>query len=138
MNTKTLISGLAGGVVIFLAGYVVYGIIMMNYFMSNMVTYPGLMKDPMELWAMAIGNIVLGILLALILNLGGIVSATRGATIGALVFFLIGLGVNLMMYAQMNLTPLQVGFVDSVCMALLGALAGAVIGWMMGRSTAKN
>lgn len=137
MNTKTLISGLAGGVVIFLAGYVVYGIIMMNYFMSNMVTYPGLMKEPMELWAMAIGNIVLGILLALILNLGGIVSATRGATIGALVFFLIGLGVNLMMYAQMNLTPLQVGFVDSVCMALLGALAGAVIGWMMGRSTVK-
>jgi ABC-type amino acid transport system permease subunit len=38
----------------------------------------------------------------------------------------------------MNLTPLQVGFVNSVCMALLGALAGAVIGWIMGIFTAKN
>ena len=62
MNTKTLISGHAGGVVIFPVGYVVYGIIFMNYFMSNMVTYPKLMKEPMELWAMAFGNIVLGIL----------------------------------------------------------------------------
>ncbi|MHB1178500.1 MAG: hypothetical protein ACYCZO_09225 [Daejeonella sp.] len=138
MNTKTLINGLAGGVVIFLTGYVVYGMIMMNYFMSNMVPYPGLIKDPMELWAMAIGNIVLGILLAYILNLGGVVSVSRGASIGAIVFFLIGLGVNLTMYAQMNMSPLHVGFVDSICMAVLGALAGAVIGWMMGRSVAKN
>jgi hypothetical protein len=48
---------------------------------------------------MAIGNIVLGILLALILNTGDIVSATRGTIIGAIIFFLIGLSVNLMMYA---------------------------------------
>ncbi|MEJ7778702.1 MAG: hypothetical protein WKF68_03850 [Daejeonella sp.] len=136
MNTKTLISGLAGGVVVFLAGYVVYGMIMMDYFMSNMISYPGLMKDPMDLWAMAVGNIILGILLAYVLNLGGVVSASRGATIGAIVFFLIGLSVNLVMYAQMNMSPLQICFVDAICMAVLGALAGTVIGWMQGRSAA--
>ncbi len=138
MNTKTLISGLAGGVVVFLAGYVVYGMIMMNYFMSNMVTYSGLMKNPMDLWAMALGNLILGLLLAKILDLGGVVSASRGATIGAIVLFMIGLSVNLMMYAQMNMSPLQVSFVDAICMAVLGALAGAVIGWMQGRSTVKS
>lgn len=133
MNTKTLISGLAGGIVIFLAGYLIYGLIMMNYFMSNMVSYPGLMKEPMELWAMAVGNIILGILLAYILNLAGIVSATRGATTGAIVLFLIGLSINLIMFAQMNLSPLQVSIVDSICMAIMGALAGSVIGWLLGR-----
>ena len=79
MNTKTLISGHAGGVVIFPVGYVVYGIIFMNYFMSNMVTYPKLMKEPMELWAMAFGNIVLGILSTYILKLCGTHSANRDA-----------------------------------------------------------
>lgn len=133
MNTKTLISGIVGGVVIFLAGYLIYGMIMMNYFMSNMVTYTGLMKEPMELWAMAVGNIVLGILLAYILQMGGVVSASRGAGIGAIVFFMIGLSINLVMFAQMNLSPLHVSFVDAICMAIMGALAGAVIGWMLGR-----
>ena len=37
------------------------------------------MKEPMELWAMALGNIVPEILLAYILKLGGIHSANRGA-----------------------------------------------------------
>lgn len=133
MNTKTLISGIVGGIVIFLAGYLIYGMIMMNYFMSNMVSYTGLMKEPMEIWSMAVGNIVLGILLAYILHMGGIVTASRGAGIGAIVFFMIGLSINLIMYAQMNLSPLQVSFVDSVCMAIMGALAGSVIGWMLGR-----
>ncbi len=138
MNTKTLISGLAGGVVIFLGGYVVYGMIMMNYFMSNMISYPGLLKDPMDLWSMAAGNTIMGILLAYILNLGGTPSAKRGATIGAITFFLIALSVNLVMYAQMNINTLPACFVDSICMALLGALAGAVIGWIQGRPVANG
>ena len=69
----------------------------MNYFMSNRVSYPELMKEPMELWAMALGNIVLGILLVYTLKLGGIHSANHGAGIGAFVFFLLEPGIKLMM-----------------------------------------
>ena len=138
MNTKTFVSGLAGGVVLFLAGYVVYGLLLMDYFTSNMTSYPGLMKEPMELWAIGLGNIILGILLAYILNLGGIRSASRGASIGAFTFFLIALGINMIMYAQLNMYNLQLYVVDAVCMAILGALAGAVTGWLLGRSPVTN
>ena len=138
MNTKTLISGLAGGVVIFLTGYVLYGLLLMDYFTSNMTSYPGLMKEPMELWAMALGNIILGILLAYILNLGGIRSASRGASIGAFTFFLMGLGINMIMHAQLNMYNLQACVVDAVCMAILGVISGAVIGWLLGRSPAAT
>lgn len=134
MNTKTFISGLAGGIVFFLAGYLVYGVLLMDYFTSNMTSYPGLLKEPMELWAIGVGNILWGILLAYIFNMAGVLSASRGAMNGAIILFLFGLGLNFVLYGQWNLYSLSLCLVDSIGMAIIGALGGAVIGWLLGRS----
>ncbi len=134
MNTKTIVSGLAGGIVIFFAGYLIYGILLMDYFASNMTTYPGLLKEPMEIWAIGVGNIVWGILLAYIFNIAGVNNASRGALNGAVIFFLFGLGLNFVLYGQWNLYSPSLLLVDALGSAVNGALGGAVIGWMLGRS----
>ncbi|MFA6945001.1 MAG: hypothetical protein WC220_03780 [Pedobacter sp.] len=137
MNTKTFLIGIAGGIVVFLAGYLIYGVLMMDYFVANMTTFPGLVKEPMEIWAIGVGNIIWGILLAYILNMGKIDSGIQGAITGAILFFLFGLGMNFVAFGQYNLYTLQLSFVDAFCMALLGGLSGSVIGWLLGRNTSK-
>mgnify|MGYP001563640020 CR=1 FL=1 len=138
MNTKTLISGLAGGIVFFLAGYLIYGVLLMDYFTSNMTSYPGLLKEPMELWAIGAGNLIWGILLAYIFNMAGISSASRGAVNGAIILFLVGLGVDLMLYGQWNIYSLPLSIIDALATGVLGALGGAVIGLLLGRSPVKT
>lgn len=133
MNTKTLISGIAAGIVAFFMGYLIYGIIMADYFMSTMPSYPGLLKEPMEIWAIGVGNLIWGILLAWILNSSGVVTASKGATYAAIAFFLYTIGSGFIMFGQMNVTTIQGIFVDGLCSAVMMAAAGAVAGWMLGR-----
>jgi len=138
MNTKTLFIGIAGGIVVFLTGFLIYGILMMEYFANNMNSYPGFTKDPMEIWAIALGNIIWGVLLAFVFNLGGLKTAGSGALHGAILFFLFSLGTNIVSYGQSNLYSLPLSFVDALCMAILGCLGGALTGWLMGKTTTKS
>lgn len=136
MNMKTLLIGLAGGIVVFLTGFLVYGILMMEYFSSNTPNIPNLTKDPMEIWATGLGNIVWGILLSYIIAISGIKSGAKGALSGALIFFLFSLGTNIVFYSQYNIFTFQTGIVDALCMAILGATSGALTGWLYLRTSA--
>lgn len=130
MNIKTLLIGLAGGIVAFLTGFFVYGVLMMEYFTNNTPDIRGLIKDPMEIWTTGIGNIVWGILLSYIIHIAGIRSGAKGALNGALIFFLFSLGTNIVFYSQYNIYSLQTALVDALCMTVLGATSGALIGWL--------
>lgn len=134
MNSKTVIAGIIGGIASFLAGWVIFGIVLMDLLSKNMVQYDGLMKQPVEIWAIALGSLVHGILLAYIFNLGGIRTAGSGAIVGAVTFFLMCLGVDLMMYAQFNLGNFSMIAIDVIGTSVLGMAAGAAVGWWLGRS----
>jgi len=133
MSSKTFLIGIAGGIVVFLTGFLIYGILLMDYFGANISSFPGLLKEPMEIWAVGLGNIIWGILLAYFLSLGNIESGTQGAVHGASLFFLFALGSNFVFFGQYNIMPFSLSFVDALCMALLGGVSGAVIGWLLSR-----
>ncbi len=133
MNVKTLIGGLIAGVTAFLLGWVIYGMLLMDYFTNNMVKYDGLTKDPMEMWAMGVSNLALGLLLAYVFNGSGVKTARNGIASGAIFFGLFSVGVNMMFYAQMNLFSLQLICVDVLASLVWGALVGAVLGWWFSR-----
>jgi len=138
MNSKTFLIGIAGGIIVFLMGFLIYGILLMDYFGASMSSYPGLLKEPMEIWAIGTGNIIWGILLAYFLNTLKVESGIQGAIQGASLFFLFGLGANFVFFGQYNLMPLSLAFVDSLCMALLGGVSGSAIGWLLGRKSGKT
>lgn len=138
MNSKTFLIGIAGGIVVFFTGFLIYGILLMDFFGANTGSYPGLIKEPMEIWAVGVGNLIWGILLAYFLNIGKIESGIQGAVQGALLFFLFSLGTNFVFFGQYNLMPLSLSLVDSLCMAILGGVSGALIGWLLGRKSGNK
>ncbi len=133
MNTKTLIAGIVAGIVAFFAGFLIYGLAMADYFASAMPSYPGLLKDPGDIWAIGVGSLIWGILIAWLLNSAGVITASRGAGYAALAFFLYTVGSGFISFGQMNMYSIQDIFVDAVCCALMMAAGGAAAGWMLGR-----
>jgi hypothetical protein len=133
MNTKTLLAGLLAGIITFLLGWLIFGMLLMDFYMSNSTLYTGLMKDPPDFVAIFIANLSWGLLIAYIFNLAGIKTTQNGAITGVILFFLVVLGVDLLYYAQMNLFGLKVVLVDVFVNAIMGGIIGAFVGWWFGR-----
>src|SRR5690606_21885350 len=92
MNTRMLLAGLAAGIVAFLLGWLLFGILLMGYFESNTLSYEGLMKSEEEFnyLGMLLANILTGILIAWLLWRMGVTSIGKGLsdgfTIGLLIY----------------------------------------------------
>jgi hypothetical protein len=136
MNTKIITGGIIGGIISFLLGWLIYGTLLKDYFSKNMISYDHFFKEPPILWALALGSLSLGMLVAYILGNSNNVSASRGLIAGGIVYFLATLGFDLFMYAQMNLFGRKLMVIDVAASTIMGAIVGFVAGWWMGRGKA--
>jgi len=136
-SKKFLIGGLAGGVVFFLLGWLLYGMLLMDFMMQHSNTASGVFRSETEMiwWAMVVGNLGLGFLLSYVLNKANVTGAMAGATTGAVVMLLLSVSMNCIMYAQLNLWDTTSIVVDILVSAVIGAIVGAVIGWLNGRNS---
>ncbi|MBK8954876.1 MAG: hypothetical protein IPM34_04875 [Saprospiraceae bacterium] len=137
MNTKTLIAGLFGGVVYFFLGWLLYGMLLASTFEGMAGSAQGVSRgDDIVLWALAVGNLAMGVGMAYILNnWAQIRTVQSGAVTAALVGFMLSLGMDLIWYSTSNLSTLGGVFLDVVVYTAMSAVAGAVIGWWLGRSS---
>jgi hypothetical protein len=136
MNTKTMIAGALAGIVYFLLGFLIYGILLKG--MAGMGgTATGVMRADSEMiwWALIIGNLAFGMAFAYILGTwSGVTTFMGGAKAGATVAFIFELGYDLIWYSVSNLMSLQGVCMDVVISTIMSAIAGGVIGWWLGRS----
>ncbi len=133
MNTKTLLAGLAGGFFAFFGGWLVFGILLMDYYMANTAVFDGLMKDPPDMLFLVLSNITWGILYAyLFQRIGDIKSFSSGFTNGLIFSFIIVFMWDTSMYAFYNLSGLTITLVDIVVGTLFGGLVGGVVGLVLG------
>lgn len=133
MNNRVLLSALAGGVVAFLAGYLFYGILLKDFFSANSGSATGVMKDPPELWAIAVGSLFWGLLYAMIYNRwAGIKTFKTGAIGGAWVGLLFTLSYDFISYGANNLANMTATLVDPLVGAVMGALVAGTVGWALG------
>lgn len=140
MNTKVLLATLAGSVVTFLSGWVLYGMAFKDFFDAN-TTEAGrsiMRGEQMMMWAIFVGCLAWSLLLALIYSRwAGISSFKGGAIAGAWIMFLVALGADFFSYASMDVSAMTTALVDPVINAVQGALAGGVIGWVLGYKAGK-
>src|SRR5438445_3780142 len=132
MLTRVLAATVAGGIIFFGLGYVIFGVLLDAYFKANMIEYPGLMKGPMpDMLPLIAWNLSMAFLFAFIFDKwAGIRTFAGGLKGGLILMFIISLMAQLEHLAFMNIwkggfTP---GVVELVAATVLGTIAGCVIG----------
>lgn len=133
MSTKAILAGLAGGVFAFFAGWLVFGILLMDFYAANTTVYEGLMKEMPDMVWLGISNIAWGMLYAFIFHKwAGVKSFGGGFTSGLIISFFVVLSFDSSMYAFYNLNTLTLTFVDVVVGTIFGGLVGGVVGLVLG------
>lgn len=134
-TTKMLISGIAGGIAAFFAGWIIYGMLLMDFMAQNSGTATGVMRANTEMvwWALIAGNLFTGILYSYIFNRwANIGTLSAGLSAGAIIGLLMAAAFDLTMYGTSNILALNGVWVDIAASAVLGAITGAVVGWVNG------
>ena len=131
MNTKKFLIGtVVGGIVVFFVGYLLYGVLLMNFFNQHSIAPPGSMKSMSDFsWgALILANFATGALLTyIILKVGNVNSFGSGAGLGFVIGFLMYLGDYLLHYATGNLMDLTGTLADVITGAVLTAIASGII-----------
>lgn len=136
MNIKKVaIGGLAGGIVSFLLGWLIYGMLLVDFMTTNYNQSINRPEADMIWWAMIAFNIIWGITYAYIFSRwANISTASTGAYAGAKLSLLIGSSVSLSFYAMTTMySSLTTVFVEIAIGVVMGAIIGAVTGFVLGK-----
>ena len=134
MSSKAIIAALVGAIFSFLAGWVVYGILLMDFYTANTIVYEGLAKGPMpDLVFIFISGLFNTLLVSVIFSKWAHVKTFKGGFInGMIIYFLITGSVDLGHYAFYNLMNLTLIIADIIVGTIFGGLVCGVIGAVLG------
>lgn len=137
MKIRVVAATFAGGLVIFVLGYLIYGMLLVSYLKENMIQYAGLNKEPVpDFVPLFFSNLVVAFLLAFIFEYRAKVRTfVGGFKSGAVIMLLIALSKDLSFLGYMNLfrgfTPVIVDVLgETVRVAIAGGVIGQVLGLM--------
>ena len=125
---KILRGTVFGGIAFFLLGWLVWGILLMDFSMNNYDQSIYLPEDEMIWWAMIVSNLALSLLLTLILHWSKASKPVDGLKIGAIIGILFALSVDLGYYSMTTvILNLSAIVVDTLAYALVTAITGLLI-----------
>lgn len=125
-TTKFFIGGIAGGIIYFLLGWLVYAMLLANYMHSPV---SGVERgDAIVYWSLILGNLLLGFVLSYVINRSGAVSVASGLGAGFITGFLFISGFDFIMHGTTHLITLHQVSADVIAFSVISAIAGAVVG----------
>jgi hypothetical protein len=140
MNSQRfLLAGIVGGVVFFLLGWLLYGMLLVDFFNNNLWAANMMKTKPDPMWALIIGQLLGGFFFAYVIGKANIVSAGGGALVGFVAGLLICLSFDLTFYGVGNFygaSPLKGIAADAIVSAIIAAITGGAIGWVYGMKKA--
>ena len=133
---KFIVGGIVGGVVLFLLGYLFYGIVFASYLESVTTKQAPAVMRPMEALyfpGLIVGNLISGFLIAFVFLKAKTSTVGAGLITGAILGFLVSAGVDCTIYGTTYMFKLK-GLIADVCIStMMMAIAGAVIAPIMGK-----
>jgi hypothetical protein len=131
MDTKKFaLATIAGGVTLFILGYLFYVVLLGGFFEANAGTATGAMKDQPIFWAVLLGELGAAALITLVVGWSGASGAAGGFKTAATVGFLVAFSINFIIFGVMNVSSLTAALVDLPVAAIRWGVAGAVIGML--------
>ena len=129
MDIKRLVIGtVAGGIALFILGYVIWNMLFTDFFAANTGSATGVAKDPQVMWAIAVGTLSYAALITLAIGTrAGSTTIVEGLKVGAIVGFLMWFGADMIIYGVWNLSNLTAAIADSLLELVRGGIGGAVI-----------
>lgn len=140
MNTKNfLLGGIVGGIVYFLLGWLLYGNLMHQYFKDHpgLATNVDRVMDEFVWWALALGNLLAGFLLAYIFSKAGVTTLASGLITGGVIGLLMSASMDCITYATTNMISKHTAVADICTFTVMSAVTGAVVGAVMGMGRSK-
>jgi hypothetical protein len=131
-SKKFLLSGLAGGIVSFFVGFLIYGILLAKMMDESTGTATNVMRGPNDMvyWSIMLGSLFMGLTLAYIFELAKIKTMGTGFIVGAIAGILIIAGHDFTSYGTSNLFNLNGLFVDLIASTIMQGITGAAIGFV--------
>jgi hypothetical protein len=134
MDMKILKGTLFGGIAYFLLGWLVYGILLADFMMSNFNQCPNRPMEEMIWWAMILSNLIYALFLTLILKWSGAKDWIDGLKTGALVGFLYAATIDFSFYSMTTMfNNFGALIVDLIVSTLMATVIGAVIVLLWGK-----
>jgi hypothetical protein len=128
MNMKIIRGTVFGGIAYFLIGWLVWGILLMDFYTANFNQCSNRPEMEMIWWAMIVSNLSIALLLTLFLKWSGAKGITDGLKTGAIFGFLYSFSLDLGFYSMtMMFNNFTAIVVDVVVNTLVMAVLGLVI-----------
>ena len=124
---KILRGTVFGGITFFILGWLVWGVLLMDFMAANSNDCAARPDAEMVWWAMIVSNFTLAMLVTLVLKWSGAKSAMDGIKTGAIFGVLMGLSMDLMMYSMTTLYNFTALIVDVIAYTIIVAVLGLVI-----------
>ena len=140
MDTKRFVIGtLAGGITMYLVGYLIWALAFSGFFAANAGSATGVARETGLVWAVVLGHLSLAALVTLAVERrAGSSTIVDGFKIGAIMGFLIWFGVDFIHYGITNVSNLTATIVDPLLEIVRTGIGGAVIAALLGRSAKRQ
>lgn len=133
---KLIFAAIAGSVLQFLLGWLIYGILLANFMDSQTTHYDGLVKDMNTgsfMILVYLAGLSMSFLLAFIFQRWAkFESILKGLTGGMILGFFIALSYDLNSFSMMNLISVNAMIVDVIAYTVIIGIVGAIIAWILG------
>jgi len=129
---KLLMGGIAGAVAFFLLGWLIYGILLMDFMTAHSGAAGNVGRAEPDFLYLIIGNLASGLLLAYIFIKGNVNSMGAGIVAGAIIACLMTVGFDCVMYATSTVISKTAMAADVAAATVMGAITGGIVGMVLG------
>lgn len=135
MNTsKLIIAAIVAGIASFFIGWVVYGMLLMDFMKSNTLEpAKNLAKTEMVWWALIGSNLLMGFFYAYIFERWAKIRSFMGGMMaGGTLGLILGAMIDMQFYSMYQMSTGTGYIVDVVASTVMSALVGGIAGFMLG------